>query len=264
MFEITTKLISCRCFNVSPRSSSSILTLIHRRNFGNDHPSIDPSSGGVVDTKKSRVNELKKYWIFRYIDYVKNYDKILEKNFPRALRVYRVFSSGTREFYKDLKQYMKVRKKQRLYGPKSLTSAELQLAYTMPKDLIKISPILLVSAIPFTNYVIFPLAFYFPHLLLTSHYWSIQDKLNFLLKEHKRRLKHNKPLFRCVQAQMKSGMPDQDMKQHFREIIALLGSGRHPSTEEILSCIKLFSGPPYALKSLRRNHIVSLRCSNNI
>lgn len=91
---------------------------------------------------------------------------------------------------------MKVRKKIRNTGVDSLTREELQLTFTFPKDLIKISPFLLISAIPFTNYIISPLAFYFSHKILKSHYWSIQDKLNFMMSEHKERLKHYKPLLR--------------------------------------------------------------------
>ncbi len=213
-----------------------------------------PTPSGA-DVKNSRVKQIQKYWIFRYIDYVKNYEKVLEKNFPKTMHVYRVFSIGTKEFYGDIKKYMQVRKKIRNFGMDALSRDELQLTFTFPKDLIKISPVLLISAIPFTNYIIFPLAFYFPHKILTSHYWSIQDKFNFMMNEHKKRLQYYKPLLRCLQGEVNS-VKDLNLKMHLQDIVAHLGSGTHPSSESILSCVKLFSGSPFSLNTLKRKHMV--------
>lgn len=248
MFRISTRLLCRRNLTLSSPTSS---TALQKRHADDEKPNLPSAS-----SKNSRVTVLKKYWIFRYVDYVKNYERVLEKNFPKTMHVYRVFSVGTQQFYSDLKRYLQVRKKLRNFGSDTLTREELQLAFTFPKDLIKISPVLLISAVPFTNYIIFPLAFYFPHVLLTSHYWSIQDKLNFMLKEHKKRLVHNKPLLRCVQSQVKT-IQNTESRATFKDIIAHLGSGTHPTINDILYCKKLFSGPPYSLNSMKRKHIVS-------
>ncbi|OXU25443.1 LETM1 domain-containing protein 1 [Nasonia vitripennis] len=250
MFRISTRLLCRRNLTLSSPTSST--TFQKRHTAEDDKPNL---SG--PNSKNSRVTVLKKYWIFRYVDYVKNYEKILEKNFPKTMHVYRVFSIGSKEFYADLKRYMQVRKKIRNFGADTLNREELQLTFTFPKDLIKISPVLLISAVPFTNYIIFPLAFYFPHVLLTSHYWSIEDKLNFMLKEHKKRLQHNKPLLRCVQSQVKT-IQDTESRATFKNIIACLGSGTHPTIDDILYCKKLFSGPPYSLKCMKRKHVKEL------
>lgn len=247
MLRTATRALCRRNFTLS---SSSYATTFPKHHAEDEKPSLQ---GG---DKKSRVTVLKKYWIFRYVDYIKNYEKVLERNFPATMHVYRVFSVGTKVFYQDLKRYMLVSKKLRTEGPDALSRDELQLAFTMPKDLIRVSPILLISAIPFTFYIIFPLAFYFPHVVLTSHYWSIEDKLNFLLKEHKKRLRHNKPLFRCVQSQVR-GVKDPKLQMKLKDIIACIGSGTHPSVNQILHCKELFSGPPYSLKHIKRKHVVS-------
>lgn len=68
--------------------------------------STTPSGSPGVDKNKSRVKQIQKYWIFRFIDYVKKYEKVLDKNFPKTMHVYRVFSVGTKEFYGDLKSYI--------------------------------------------------------------------------------------------------------------------------------------------------------------
>lgn len=209
------------------------------------------------DVEKKGVQHLKKYWFNRYVNYIKNYELVLEKNFPRTMRVYRVFSVGTKEFYYDLKKYVGLTKKKAMLGIDSFTREELQLTYTVRRDLIKISPVLLISAIPFTNYIIYPLAYYFPRYLLTAHYWTLQQRLEFMLLDHKKRLKHNRPLFRCMQAELHT-IEDQLLKTKWNSVIACLGSGTHPYTKDILACSKLFMEKPYALQNLKRKHIKEL------
>ncbi|KZC10598.1 PREDICTED: LETM1 domain-containing protein 1 [Dufourea novaeangliae] len=209
--------------------------------------------------EKSRVSNIRKYWFDKYIDYVKNYEHIMEKNFPQTMQVYRVFTIGTRELIKEVKRSISIVKK----PINDLTTEELQISYTMPKDLIKMCPVLLICAIPFTNYVIFPLAYYFPRYLLTSHYWTPQQKLDFLLLDHKKRLKHNRPLFRCMQAELHN-IKNQTLKAKWDGVIACLGSGTHPHIEDIITCSELFNGSPYALENLKRRHITELLAIHDI
>lgn len=57
--------------------------------------------------KYSRENvkrNVQGYVFSRFFDYVKNYDKVLEKKFPSAMHVYRVFLVGVKEFFNDMKK----------------------------------------------------------------------------------------------------------------------------------------------------------------
>ncbi|XP_012137550.2 LETM1 domain-containing protein 1 [Megachile rotundata] len=208
-------------------------------------------------TEKSKVSNIKKYWFDRYINYIKNYEQVLEKKFPRTMHVYRVFSIGTKDLFKDVKEYLVILKKPTSSEAENLTVEQLRLTYTVPRDLIKLCPVLLISAAPFTNYIIFPLAYHFPKQLLTSHYWTLQQRLDFMLLDHKKRLKHNRPLFRCMQAELHR-ITNQKLKKQWNDIIACLGSGTHPQVENIIACSELFAGPPYSLNSLKRKHIKEL------
>lgn len=100
------------------------------------------------------------FFLSRYVNYVRNYDKVLDSKFPAAMRVYRVFMVGTKEFYMDLKEFLRVVKRVNTSneGIKSLTRQQIELYHKMPKDMIRVSPVLLLSAIPLSNYIIFPLA----------------------------------------------------------------------------------------------------------
>lgn len=117
------------------------------------------SSSPTYNSKNVRTN-LRGYVFTKYIDYVQNYDKVLESKFPAAMNIYRVFMVGIKEFYKDMKQFLKIVRivNSSSQGMRALTRQEIELYSKMPKDMIKVAPVLLISALPFANYVIFPLA----------------------------------------------------------------------------------------------------------
>lgn len=109
----------------------------------------------VLNKEKEK---LRSYAIERYRSYLENYTKLLENRFPAAMRMYKVFSVGIREFYTDLKKYILLRIKISRSGFTNMTRQDIELYQKMPSDMIRILPVLIISAIPFGNYFIFPLA----------------------------------------------------------------------------------------------------------
>lgn len=207
--------------------------------------------------RNSKVSNLKKYWFWRFVDYVKNYESVLKRKFPRTMQVYHIFSGGTKEFYYDLKKYVVILKKNTVHGVESLTNEELKLNFTLRRDIVRIAPVLLISAVPFTNYIIFPLAYYFPRQLLTSHYWTAQQKTDFMILDLRKRLKHNACLFKYFQTNVPM-IQDKLLMRKWTDIIACLGSGSHPDTNNIIYCSELFLGPPYGIDYLKRKHLNEL------
>ncbi|XP_047041133.1 LETM1 domain-containing protein 1 [Helicoverpa zea] len=203
---------------------------------------------------KSEKEKLRTYVVQRYIDYVKNYTKVLENRFPTAVKMYRVFSVGIKDFLRDLKTYISLRiKVTRDQGFSNMSRQDIELFQKMPSDMWRIAPVLILSAVPFGNYVIFPLAFLKPRSLLCSHFWSIQQKLEFSTQDLVERLRNNKPVFRALQAKVDS-IKDKELKLKWKRIVGLLGSGVHPKPEDILSCKELFVNEPYQLSSLTYAH----------
>lgn len=99
------------------------------------------------------------YVVGRYIDYVKNYTNVLESRFPTAVKMYRVFSVGIKDFLSDLKKYISIRLKiAKDHGFLNLSRKDIELYEKMPSDMCRITPVLILSAIPFGNYIVFPLA----------------------------------------------------------------------------------------------------------
>lgn len=105
-------------------------------------------------------DDIRGYALNRFMNYIKNYDKVLEKKFPGAMRVYRVFMDGVKLFGRDMMDFVKIRSKM-LIGDKdvdTLTLRELELYYQLPNDMRKVGPIIMISAIPFAHYVTMPVA----------------------------------------------------------------------------------------------------------
>jgi hypothetical protein len=76
------------------------------------------------------------------------------------MHVYRVFMVGVKDFYHDMKKYFKISsiKISSDKGMRALTRKEMELYLQMPKDILKVAPVLIISALPFANYVVFPVA----------------------------------------------------------------------------------------------------------
>lgn len=207
-----------------------------------------------ADKSQRRIAFFNKIWLLHYMNFISSYQKNLEKKFPK-MKIMRLFNSGIKDLYLDIKRYVFIKKKKKQQGIEKLARDELELSFTLPKDLLKVSPILLISAIPFTNYIVFPMIYFFPRTFLISHFWSIQQRLDYLLYEHKRKLKYNKSVLRSLQAEMQN-IAQPSLKVKWSGVIACLGSGTHPTTSDLIASKQLFTGQPYSLNSLSKSQVV--------
>ncbi|XP_044252605.1 LETM1 domain-containing protein 1 [Tribolium madens] len=209
---------------------------------------------------KTESKKIRFFVVHRYLEYLKNYDKVLERSFPGAMRVYRVFTVGIKDFARDLKDYFRIVRI--LNSPtkgkfKSLTRREIELYHQMPKDMLKVAPVLLISALPLANYVIFPLAYLFPRVFLSRHFWNLQQRAEFNILDLRSRLVNNRPLFRCVQAELDK-IRGHRLFCKWAEVLGMMGSGVQPKVEQILECKDLFTCEPYHLFYLKGKHVKHL------
>jgi len=64
------------------------------------------------------------------------------------------------EFLKDFAEFIRI-KTNVLFHPEMLTVLNLQeldIYFRMPNEIFRVGPTLLISALPFANYVVFPIA----------------------------------------------------------------------------------------------------------
>jgi LETM1-like protein len=166
---------------------------------------------------------------------------------------------GVKDFYFDMKKYFKINAiiNSNEKGIQALTRKEMEMYQQIPRDMMKVAPVLLISALPFANYVVFPLAYMYPRHLLTSHFWSIQQRLDFQEIFLKERTSHNRKIFRKLQSKLEATRRSGYYKT-WNYVLGLLGSGTHPTAEEILSVREIFNESPYHINSLSSSHLRAL------
>ncbi|XP_055706750.1 LETM1 domain-containing protein 1 [Phlebotomus papatasi] len=234
---------------------------VTQKRFETSDSSSNPSEDKKSKYSRANVRKNVRGYVFtRYFDYLQNYDKVLEKKFPAAMHVYRVFMVGIKDFYADTKKFLKITRIANTSpnGLKALTRKELELYYQMPRDMMKVAPVLLISALPFANYVIFPLAYMYPRYFLTSHFWNIRQKSEFQQLFLKERIVHNRRIFRYLQAKLETLRPEAEDFSRLANILGLLGSGLHPTAQEILAAKPIFGKAPYQMSSLSSGHVATL------
>lgn len=226
-------------------------------------PNLTFHGCGCLQIKKEstlsskHTNKIRKYVFTKFYTFVQGYGAKLERNFPTAYRTYRVFMDGMQDFYCDMKTFLKVAKKVRqTANVSSLTRKEMELYYQMPKDMKKVAPLLVLSTLPLTNYLILPLIYFFPRQLLSHHFWNLQQRVEFATDIHRIRLGYYRPVFRALQEQVDGpDLTKNPLQEQWRLALERIGSGTHPKPDEILSCQPLFKGSPYSLQHLYSGHV---------
>lgn len=215
-----------------------------------------PPPKSLYKTKEAK--KIRFYILQRYMDYIKNYDKHLEKHFPSAMKVYRGFMDGVRAFISDTKDYFKIILilNKHCNNFSKLLRREMELYDQLPKDMFRVAPVLIISSLPLGPYVIIPLAYAFPRHLLCSHFWTERQKAKFALLNLRDRLVHNRPVFRHLQGQM-DFLQSHYLYYKWGNILGKIGSGTQPHVREIIHCKELFDGEPYHLFYLSHLHVVS-------
>lgn len=182
----------------------------------------------------------------------------MAKSIP--VRIYRVFADGLKLFINDLRDYFRIMQLIHTQGHtlSKFNRKDLELYHQMPKDMRKVAPVLVIAALPVVPYIFFPLAYMFPKICLTSHFWSAEQKSQYTQDLLRKRLLHNKPIFRHLQSQVNFlKINSHPLFMPWAQVLGKLGSGVHPTPDQILECKELFCDEPYHLFYLSRNHIVS-------
>lgn len=96
----------------------------------------------------------------------------------------------------------------------------------------------------------------YPRHFLTHHFWTLQQRSEFAVINLRDRLMHSRPVLRHLQSNMASLKNDRHYER-WRDILGKLGSGLHPTVEDILRVEPLFAEPPYKRQSLSYTHMVS-------
>lgn len=196
----------------------------------------------------------------RYSNYIRNFESLLAKRFPKAMTVYRGFMDGVSFFYQDVKQFMKILPKVNVPGKSlhKLTRHELEIYERVPREMVKLAPVLIGSALPAGYMVLMPLAYLFPKQLMTEHFWTPEQKKRFGDEKMINRLKHSNAIIKlltapnvCIQSQIVDAklwlLLQAEMKT--KQIIL---------PHKYIGCIDMFKGIPFHLDKMSRLHLMHL------
>lgn len=94
----------------------------------------------------------------------------------------------------------------------------------------------------------------YPRLFLTSHFWTFQQKIEFKELFLRDRTSHNRKIFRNLQSKL--GATENSIHHiKFNYVLGLLGSGTHPTADDVIEVKSIFNDPPYDLNSLKSSHL---------
>ena len=152
-------------------------------------PNLEPKD------QKSKKSAVKERLFGRFFDYIKNYELILEKLLPDiAFKYYKTFSNGSKSLFKDMKKFIYVYHRLSLSSDwekscKLMTKNQLEVYLTLPAELIRVAPVLIISAFPMAQNIAFPLAMWAPKKLLSVHFWS--DEIRQEVNKENLKLRHS-------------------------------------------------------------------------
>jgi len=191
----------------------------------------------------------------RYLNFLEKYQEMLGKKFPGTMQVYRVFVVGFKDFLTEVKDYLAIKKRvvTSSGGVKELSLQELEIYFFMPKDMVRVGPVLLFSALPLAQYLVFPIAYYFPRHLLSSHFWTLQQKFEFAIENLRVRLQNYRPVLRHMQSGLER-VTDEKLKALTQDVLNKLGSGSHPTVRQIMAIKTLFETDAFSLQAIHGPH----------
>lgn len=97
----------------------------------------------------------------------------------------------------------------------------------------------------------------YPRKFLTSHFWSLQQRIEFQELFLKDRIHHNRKIFRLLQLRLDATEGSVHHRK-FNYVLGLLGSGTHPTADDLIEVKSIFYEPPYNLESLPSSHLTLL------
>lgn len=103
----------------------------------------------------------------------------------------------------------------------------------------------------------------YPRKLLTHHFWTLQQRSEFAILNLQDRISYNLKVFRFLQSKLSQIKNDVNYEK-WRHVLGSIGSGTHPTPEDLISVKDLFTAAPYKTRSLSYMHIVSSAMSHQV
>ncbi|XP_029657199.1 LETM1 domain-containing protein 1 [Octopus sinensis] len=241
--------------SVTPAPAQWTVTTITKRWYHQPHPPDTVSPPG----------KLKRYLVDNCVRFAESYERFLEKRYPKVFEVYRMFKVGIRDFIADTRMYYNVTTE--LWTGKSLncfSRKELEIYKQYPKDVWKVSPTLIISALPFANYVVFPIAYMYPKWFLSPHFWSDKHKEMIWGEILAKRMNHCSPVIYYLGSQCRHMDEENPLKEKLQLAISKLKQTHQLTVDEILTLKPLFEDYPCHINKISIAYLRQLAMCNGL
>ncbi|XP_065510563.1 LETM1 domain-containing protein 1 isoform X2 [Caloenas nicobarica] len=187
------------------------------------------------------------------------YERFLRRRFPRVYVLHQTFTSGIQALVLEVKEIRKIRQKmsQQRLSVQQLPYRDMERLRQFRRDLLKVLPVLVLAIPPFANFLVIVLMYFFPRQLLIRHFWTPQQRRQFLeLEDSVRRGAYAAVLANLALAA--PALPDPRLREQLRELCQQVQGGAQPRVSQLRTLRGGFSGRPLALETLRAPHARAL------
>ncbi|XP_070695425.1 LETM1 domain-containing protein 1 [Pempheris klunzingeri] len=178
------------------------------------------------------------------------YESFLKRRFPKFFQLYHTLVEGFKLLYQDVKEASKIKAKMSQGIPfEDLPYREMAKFRQFRRNIIKATPLMMMSIPPFANYLVFVLMYFFPRQFLIPHFWTPAQHVEFQGLYHSLRAQHYWPVLKGLEKTNRQ-IKDSQLHGRLKDLCAKVQSGANPKVSEILAVRSLFSGPPLGIKRI--------------
>ncbi|XP_042200207.1 LETM1 domain-containing protein 1 [Callorhinchus milii] len=199
----------------------------------------------IITSRVKRINE--------------KYEGFLQWKFPRFYVIYSTFFKGFRPLFTDFKEVLVIKQKMALQRLKyhQLPYREMEKLRQFRRDIIKVTPLVLLSIPPFANYLVFALMYFYPRQLLMRYFWSKQQTEDFMVIYHSMRAQRYPQVVNNL-LETAPRVQSRKLQDRLLGLSSGVQRGVHPEISELCAVSTLFSGPPLGLWRIETTQMKAL------
>uniref|UniRef100_A0A3P8X398 LETM1 domain containing 1 n=1 Tax=Cynoglossus semilaevis TaxID=244447 RepID=A0A3P8X398_CYNSE len=184
------------------------------------------------------------------------YEAFLKRRFPRFYQLYHTFVEGFKLLFSDIKEVRRIKTKMYSGGVefRNLPYREMEKLRQFRRNMIKAIPLVVISAPPFANYLVFVMMYFFPRQLLIPHFWTPKQHLEFRALYNSLRAQHHRPVLTELERSSVL-IKNAPLMSRLKDLCVKVQGGANPKVSEVLAVRTLFSGPPLVLERLGLEHM---------
>ncbi|RNA32095.1 LETM1 domain-containing 1 [Brachionus plicatilis] len=188
---------------------------------------------------------------------LKPYGSKLQQRYPKIYRLFSVLRNGTVRFSKETFTFFNL-KFQLWKNPhliEQLSWKEVETYRQVPRDWKKVAPVMLVSSFPVLNYIVLPIAYAYPHKLLSNQFWTLEQILKFGEIDYYNKVKHYGTILELLLIHADDKLNDSVAKNFLFDFVNKIKDGEEINTEQVIELKPILRRPEFNLKLLSYDHL---------